>query len=86
MWWKGTLQYTVDENVNWGSHYGGFSQKTKNGIIISPSISMPGYIFGEKQKTNKQTKKPKKNPDLQRYMHLNVHSSIIYNCQDMEII
>ena len=28
---------------------------------------------------------PKKNPtNLKRYMHPNVHCSIIYNCQDME--
>ena len=35
-------------------------------------------------KTNKQKKTP--NTNLKRYMHPNVHSSIIYNCQGMEAI
>ena len=28
-------------------------------------------------------KKKKQNANLKRYTHTNVHSSIIYNCQDM---
>ena len=30
------------------------------------------------------SKKKKKNTNSKRQMHCNVHSSIIYNCQDME--
>ena len=30
--------------------------------------------------------KKNKNTNSKRYVHLNVHSSIIYNCQDMEAI
>ena len=33
----------------------------------------PGYLFEKNENNN-----------LQRYMHPNVHSSIIYNCQDVE--
>ena len=32
-----------------------------------------GYTYEENENTNSKT-----------YMHLNVYSSIIYNCQDME--
>ena len=46
------------------------SQKTKNRTTIWPSNSIPGYIS--------------KNMNLKRYMHPNVHISIIYNCQGME--
>ena len=35
--------------------------------------SIPGYISEENNNTN-----------LKRYMHPNIHSSIIYNYQDME--
>ena len=48
-------------------------KKTKNRTIIWPSNSTPRYISGGKKNTNSK-----------RYMRLNVHSSIIYNCQDME--
>ena len=30
-------------------------------------------------------KKKKKNTNTKRYMHSNVHNSIIHNCQDMEV-
>ena len=49
------------------------SQKTHYRTTIWPSNSTPGYI-SEKNKTT----------NLKRYMHPNVHSSIIYNYQDME--
>ena len=39
------------------------------------SSSTPGYISEENKNTN-----------LKRYMHFSVHSSIIYNSQDMEVI
>ena len=48
-------------------------QKTKNRTAIWSSNSTPGYISEENGNTN-----------LKRYMHPNVHSSIIYNSQDME--
>ena len=49
------------------------SQKTKNRSTVWPRNSTPGYISKKKENTN-----------LKRYMCPNVHSSIIYNCQDME--
>ena len=51
------------------------SQKTKNRTTIRPSNSTSGYIYEKNKNTNSK-----------RYMHLNVHSSIIYNSQDMETI
>ena len=50
------------------------SQKTKNRTIIKPSNSIPGYVSEKKKKHN----------NLKRYMHQDVHSSIICNSQDME--
>ena len=48
------------------------SQKTKNRTTICPGNSYPGYI-------------PEKHPtNLKRYVHANVHRSIIYNRQDVE--
>ena len=52
-----------------------FPQKTKNRIIIWFSNSTPGYI--------PKTKKIK-NTNSKKYAHPNIHSSIIYNYQDME--
>ena len=67
---------TVGGNVNWYSHYGipyGGSSKIKNRTVIWSSDSTPGYISKEYENTN-----------LKRYMHPNIHSSILYNSQDME--
>ena len=50
----------------------GVPQKIKNRIIIWSIHSFPGYLF-----------KGNKNADW-RCMHLHVHSSIIYNNQDMD--
>ena len=52
-----------------------FPQKTKNRIIIWFSNSTPGYI---------PKKKKIKNTNSKKYTHPNIHSSIIYNYQDME--
>ena len=53
-----------------------FLKKTKNWTTIWPRNSTSGYITrGEKSE----------NTNLKRYTHTNVHSSIIYNCQDTEI-
>ena len=67
--------YTVGGNVNWCNHYGkwyGYSSKFENRTTISSSNSTPGYKAKENENTN-----------LKRYTHFNVHSSIIYNSQDM---
>ena len=48
-------------------------QKIKNITTIWDSNSTPGYTSEENKNTN-----------LKKYMHPNVHSSIIYNSQDME--
>ena len=78
---KRELSYTVGGNVNWCSHCwkqcGGFSENGKYKNTIWPSNSTLGYLF--KKQTNKHQKTHSK-----RYMHPNVHSSTIYNSQDME--
>ena len=48
-------------------------QKTKNRTTITSSNSTPGYLYEEN-----------KNINLKRYMHPEVHCSIIHNSQDME--
>ena len=48
-------------------------QKTKNRTTIWSSNSTPGYIDKENENIN-----------WKRYMYPNVHSSIVYNTQDME--
>ena len=48
-------------------------QKTKNRVVIWSSNSSPGHI-------------PKQNYNLKRYMCIYVHSSTIYNSEDMETI
>ena len=49
-------------------------QKIKNITIIWSSNYIPGYLCEENE-----------NIDLKRYMHLSVHSSIIYNSQDVKV-
>ena len=67
--------HTAGGNVNWGSHcgkqYGRYS-KNKNKPTIQSSHPTPGYIF-ENENTN-----------VKGYRQPNIHSSIIYNGQDME--
>ena len=62
---------------NWYSHsgkpYGKLLQNTINKTAMWSNNSTPGYISKENESIN-----------LKRYMHLNIHSSIIYNSQDME--
>ena len=48
-------------------------QKTKNGATMWSSNITPGYTSEENENTNSK-----------RYMHPNVHSSVIYSRQDME--
>ena len=62
--------------VNWFSYHGKQywdSSKNWNRTTIWSRNFTPGYISEEKKNTN-----------LKRYMYPNVHSSIIYNSQDME--
>ena len=68
--------YTVGGNVNCTAaveNSMASSQKTKYKATIWPSNSTLGYISEKNENTNSR-----------RYMQHNVHSSIIYNCQDME--
>ena len=51
----------------------GVPQKTTDRVTIWPSNSTPEYISERKENTN-----------LKRYMHPDIHSSINYNCQDLE--
>ena len=68
--------YTIGGNVNWFSHYGkqyGVSlKKLKVELPYDPRISLLG-MYPERTTTVSK-----------RYMHSNVHSSTIYNSQDME--
>ena len=60
----------------------GVPQKTKNRTTIWPSNPTPGHIVTPLQKKKKIKKiKP---TNLNTHMHSNVHSNVIYNCQDME--
>ena len=45
------------------------SQNTKNTTALCPSNPAPGHISEKNKSTN-----------LKRYVHPNIHSSIIYNC------
>ena len=68
--------YTVGGNVNWCVHCGKqyeFLRKTKNRTTIWPSSSTPGYIYKRNENTNSK-----------KHRHPSVHSSTIYNIQDME--
>ena len=69
---KKETSYTVGGNVNWCSHcgeqYGGFFKKLKIDLPYDPA---PGHISRE-------------NCNSKRDMHPNVHSSTIYNSQDVE--
>ena len=49
-------------------------QENKNKTTIWSSNSPPGYISEKNENTNSK-----------RHMHLNVHDSVIYNSQDMEV-
>ena len=49
-------------------------KKTKTRTTTWPSNFTPEYT----------SEKTTKNTNSKRYMNLNVHSSIMYNCQDME--
>ena len=69
---KGAVLY-FGGNVNRCSYHGRQyrgSLKTDNRVGIWYSNSSPGHIS-------------RQNCNLKRYMHSNVHSSIIYKCQDM---
>ena len=69
--------YIVGRNLKWCSHcekqYGVFSKKKQLRLELQYD-STPAYILEEKPK--RQTWK--------KYLHPNVHRSIIYNCQNTE--
>ena len=69
---------TVSGDINWCNHFckqnGGFSKKSlKIELPYDTAIPVLG-IYPDKNE----------NTDSKRYMHHSVHSSIIYNAQDME--
>ena len=72
---KGEPSYAVHENVNWYSPLWSVLKKLKIELPYDPAIPFLG-IYLEKDE----------NPNLKRYMYPNVHSSTIYNSQDMETI
>ena len=66
--------YTVGWNISWYSHYGKQyedSSKTKSRIATWSSNPTPAHICGQ-------------NCNSKRSMHRYVHSTTIYNSQDME--
>ena len=65
--------YPIGKNVNWCSHCRELSSKSWKQSHLWSSNSTPGYISRENENTN-----------LKRYMHPNVHSSIIYNSEDIK--
>ena len=69
--------YTVGGNINWYNHYGeqyGDSFKKKKKLKIElPCNPTPRHISGKDENSNSK-----------RYIHPNVHSSTMYNSQDME--
>ena len=78
VWRKGNpLTYSFGGNVNWCSHYGkqyevSFKKKKKR-VTIRSSNPTTGHISRKDKSSN-----------LKRYKHPHVHSSTIYNSQDME--
>ena len=71
--------HTVGGNVNWCSHYGeqcgnSLKKKTKNRAAMWSSNPTSGH-GSRKDKTS----------NLKRYMHPNVHSSVIHNSQDLSV-
>ena len=74
VWRKKEPSYTVLGNVNLCNHMENgmeIPQKTKNRITIWSSHPTPGHIS-------------RKNRDSKIYICFNVHSSTLYNSQDME--
>ena len=81
-WEKGTLLYTVGGNVNWCSHCEKppycFSQWLRE--FTFPPTELPYEPAILLLSTHPKTK----SANLKRYMHPSVHSSVVYNSQDME--
>ena len=68
--------YAIGGNINWCSHMENSMegpQKSKNRATIWSTNPIPGHIS-----------RKDKNSNSKRYQHPNVHSSTIYNSQDME--
>ena len=73
---KRELSFTVAGNVNWYNHYakqhGVSSKKLKVEVLYDPAVPLLSIYFQEK------------NLNLKRSMHPNVHSSTMYNSQELE--
>ena len=85
-WWWGSGEKgnpLLRRNLNWCSHcgkqYASISKKLKIELPYDSAIPPLFDIYYLKNKNNK-------NNSSKKYMHPTVHSSIIYNCQDMEAI
>ena len=66
--------YTVGGSINWFNHYRKEYEVSLKKIKIElPYDPTPGHITGKVENSNSK-----------RYMHPNVHSSAVYNSQDME--
>ena len=73
------LSCTAGGKENWYSHYGEcyrgtLKKKIENSATIQSSSSINCLSLSKKKETT----------HLQKYMHLNVHSSITYHNQDLE--
>ena len=66
--------YTASGKVNWCSHYVGSLKKLKTEFLVFPAVWSNNPTPGTSGE----------NYNLKRYMYPNVHSSSIYNSQDME--
>ena len=67
--------FYVARNVNWCSHYGKLLKKLKMKLPYDPALPFLGIYLERNENSN-----------WKRYMHPSVHSSTIYNSQDMEAI
>ena len=78
----GTLNMMLVGIIKWCRHfgklYGGVSKNYKQKHYITQQFHSEVYNPCKKQNKTKQ------NTNSNRYMHLHVHNSIIYNCQGME--
>ena len=69
--------YTVGGNVNWMQPLWKTVWRVLKKLKIEPPYNPAFPLLG--------IYKENENTNLKRYMHLNVHCSIIYNSQDMEV-
>ena len=70
-WWEDKPAQPVWKTI------GRFLKKLKTELSFDPAILLLGIYLPQKEKKNQNT-------NSKRYTHLNVQSSITYNCQYME--